>query len=68
MNTCAFCEPSACAAVHGAYCWNHSEEMQNYIYDNHLKRHMENATHIIWATGGSLVPDKIRQEMLEKKV
>ncbi len=63
-----FAEPSACAAVHGAYCWNHSEEMQNYIYDNHLNRHMENATHIIWATGGSLVPDKIRQEMLEKKV
>ena len=63
-----FIEPSACAAVHGAYCWNHSSEMQDYLYDNRLNRHMDTATHIIWATGGSLVPEEVRQEMLAKKV
>ena len=63
-----FIEPSACAAVHGAYCWNHSNEMQDYLYDNRLNRHMDTATHIIWATGGSLVPEEVRQEMLAKKV
>ena len=27
---------------------------------------MKNATHIVWATGGGLVPEEIRQELINK--
>ncbi|MCR5175499.1 MAG: D-serine ammonia-lyase [Anaerovibrio sp.] len=63
-----FIEPSSCAAIHGPVIMNHSSEMSDYLFDNNLTRYMENAVHIIWATGGSLVPDEIRKEMLEKRV
>ncbi|MBQ3853394.1 MAG: D-serine ammonia-lyase [Anaerovibrio sp.] len=63
-----FIEPSSCAAIHGPYAMTHSSEMADYCYDNKLSRNMDNATHIIWATGGSLVPEDIRQEMLAKRV
>ncbi len=63
-----FIEPSSCAAIHGTVCWSHSREMEDYLEDNNLNRYLENATHIIWATGGGLVPEDIRQELLVKKV
>lgn len=63
-----FIEPSAAAAIHGPVCMGRSAVMDEYKYDNHLSRKMANATHIIWATGGSLVPDDVRENMLNKKV
>ncbi|ORU00660.1 D-serine dehydratase [Anaerovibrio sp. JC8] len=63
-----FIEPSSCAAIHGPVCWGHSKEMADYLEDNNMNRYMENATHIIWATGGGLVPENVRQELLTKKV
>ena len=39
-----------------------SEISQKYLLENHLKDKMKNATHIAWATGGSLVPEAIREE------
>ena len=33
-----------------------------YLQENHLEEKMKNATHIAWATGGSLVPEAIREE------
>ena len=63
-----FIEPSSCSAIHGPVCWSHSKEMDDYLEDNNLHRYMENATHIIWATGGGMVPEDIRQDLLAKRV
>ncbi|MBD5151447.1 MAG: D-serine ammonia-lyase [Oscillibacter sp.] len=57
-----FLEPSACAAFQGIVTMNRSEEMRRYLEDNRLTDKMADAVHIAWATGGSLVPDKIREE------
>lgn len=62
-----FIEPSACAAIHGPVCMGRSAVMDEYKYDNHLGRRMANASHIIWATGGNLVPEDVRQQMLERR-
>ena len=35
---------------------------RTYIKENGLEDKMDRATHIAWATGGSLVPDDIREE------
>ena len=37
-------------------------ETLRYIEQNGLADKMENAAHIVWATGGSLVPESIREE------
>ncbi len=58
-------EPSACAAFEGVISLN-CEEMAKYIKDNNLFEHMENSTHIAWATGGSLVPKEVMDEYLNK--
>ncbi|MDD3114163.1 MAG: D-serine ammonia-lyase [Anaerovibrio sp.] len=63
-----FLEPSACAAIHGPVCMGRSAVMDEYKYDNNLGRYMANATHIIWATGGNLVPEEIRAQLLAKKL
>lgn len=57
-----FLEPSACAAFQGIVTMNRSEEMRRYLEDNRLTDKMAHTVHIAWATGGSLVPDKIREE------
>ena len=57
-----FLEPSACAAFQGVVTMNRSEETRRYLEDNGLIDKMGNAVHIAWATGGSLVPDEIREE------
>ena len=62
-----FIEPSACAAIHGPVCMGRSAVMDEYKYDNRLGKKMANATHIIWATGGNLVPEEVRQQLLARK-
>lgn len=57
-----FLEPSACAAFQGVVRMSGSEEMRRYLEDHELAGRMEDAVHIAWATGGSLVPDNIREE------
>lgn len=57
-----FLEPSACAAFQGPIYMEKCEISQKYLLENHLKDKMKNATHIAWATGGSLVPEAIREE------
>lgn len=57
-----FLEPSACAAFQGPVRINLCQETQEYILENGLDDKMEQAAHIVWATGGSLVPENIREE------
>lgn len=57
-----FLEPSACAAFQVPILLNKSQKLRNYILENGLQDKMNRASHIVWATGGSLVPEKIRKE------
>lgn len=58
-----FIEPSSCAAFHALTFWE-DPAMQQYL-SNHGIRHPENITHIMWATGGSMVPDEMRMEFMD---
>ena len=60
-----FLEPSACACFQGPVKSGLSPEIQAYIKARRLEDRMENATHIAWATGGSLVPEEVRQAYRE---
>lgn len=57
-----FLEPSACAAFQGAVMLNQNPETLRYLKENKLTERMSQAVHIVWATGGSLVPENIREE------
>lgn len=57
-------EPSSCAAFEGYTAMLHSPE-STARYDEIMKK-AEGATHILWATGGSLMPEEIRLELLGK--
>ena len=57
-----FIEPSACAAIHCPVMLGRTEEGTDYLRDNGLTDRMEQAAHILWATGGALVPEEIREE------
>ena len=59
-----FLEPSACAAFQGPVCIQHTDEMKRYLTENGLEAYMNDAVHIVWATGGSLVPEEIRKEYI----
>lgn len=61
-----FAEPSACAAFQGPAFLERSDAVRAYLRKNGLENKMHNAAHLVWATGGSLVPEKIRKEYLEK--
>lgn len=56
-----FLEPSACAAFQGPVFLNKAEEARKYLEENNLIDKMGQATHIVWATGGSLVPKEVRE-------
>ncbi len=53
-----FIEPSACAAFTGP---GHVLSAEGYLIKNNLKDKLKNATHILWATGGSMVPEEEMQ-------
>ena len=60
-----FLEPSACAGFQGlTQIENPDSICRNYLETNHLTDKMPNATHIIWATGGGLVPTTEQTHLL----
>ncbi|MGG2080833.1 D-serine ammonia-lyase [Lysinibacillus pakistanensis] len=59
-----FLEPSAHAGMFGPI--QLMKNGQNYLEKHHLTYKMEQATHIVWATGGSMVPKEMREEYLKK--
>ncbi len=48
-----YIEPSACASFTGP---GHVLSAEGYLIKNNLKDKLRSATHILWATGGSMVP------------
>ena len=50
-----FIEPSACASFTGP---GHILSAEGYLIKNNLKDKLKNASHIIWATGGNMVPEE----------
>ena len=57
-----FIEPSACAAFIGPQ--RLMAEAGEYLRAQGLTEKMERASHIVWATGGSLVPADVREEYM----
>ena len=49
-------EPSALAGMPGPALMQKSEAGKKFLKDHHLTEKIEKGTHIIWGTGGSLVP------------
>ena len=60
-----FLEPSACAAFQGAAQIRRAPETREYLREHQLLDKMDQASYIVWATGGSLVPEEIRREYRE---
>lgn len=59
-------EPSAAASLMGPMALMSSEAGKQYIQDKGLEKHMGNATHISWATGGSFVPEEMKRAFYQK--
>lgn len=59
-----FIEPSACACLPGPAFLAAAPGMDAYLAAHNLSQCMENATHVLWATGGRLVPQEIRREYI----
>ncbi len=57
-----YMEPSALASMAGPARLLSSTEGLGYIEDKGLSLVMDNATHIVWGTGGGMVPENIRHE------
>ncbi|PUB11386.1 D-serine ammonia-lyase [Paenisporosarcina sp. OV554] len=61
-------EPSALAGVIGPVKLWTEKEGKEYIQNHNLTDKMKNATHIMWATGGSMVPKETKNEYYKKGV
>jgi D-serine dehydratase len=61
-----FMEPSAHAGVYGPI--ELMMQGTTYLEQKGLKNKMEHATHIIWSTGGDLVPEELRQQYLQTEI
>ena len=61
-----YLEPSALAGIPGSIQLFKDEAGQKYIENNNLKDKMKNASHIAWATGGSMVPKDVMEAYYKK--
>lgn len=55
-----FIEPSSCAAFQGPVMAKHMNKLRNRLGEKPMRQ----ASYIVWATGGSLVPEKERERLL----
>ncbi|WP_404354784.1 D-serine ammonia-lyase [Cytobacillus firmus] len=55
-------EPSALAGVIGPVKLSTEKQGKEYVQNHNLKDKMKNAVHLMWATGGSMVPKEIMDE------
>ena len=60
-----FIEPSSCAGFEGPVQFVKDPAFAAYIEQCGLAEAMQNASHIVWATGGKLVPEDVRQAFYE---
>lgn len=61
-----FLEPAAVAGLAGPHKLLETKEGQSYLKSQKLENKLHQATHIAWATGGSMVPDENREAFLEE--
>ncbi|MGE7603600.1 D-serine ammonia-lyase [Peribacillus sp. NPDC097675] len=61
-----YLEPSALAGVYGPVQMFQSEEGERYIREEGLTGKLNQATHIVWATGGSMVPKEMMDTYLSE--
>ena len=63
-----YLEPSALAGIPGVVDVFKTEAGQQYLEYNNLKDKMKNSTHIVWATGGSMVPEAEMNHYYQKGI
>ena len=63
-----FIEPSACACLPGPAMLAAAPGMDAYLTAHRLSGRMDNAAHVLWATGGRLVPKEIRSEYIKTRL
>ena len=61
-------EPSALAGIPGMLKLFQTEQGKAYLKKHALSRYMANATHIAWATGGSMVPPEMMEDYYQKGI
>lgn len=61
-----YLEPSALAGAYGPVALVATSEGKTYLENQHLIDKMSQATHIIWATGGSMVPQEVMGQYVKK--
>ena len=61
-----YIEPSSCATFIAPSKISVDADAKSYIEAHGLANKMDQATHIVWATGGSMVPQEIRDKLLNE--
>lgn len=62
-----FLEPSACAGFQGVALLHGSPAGREWLRAQGLEGRLAHAAHIVWATGGALVPEDVRKQYLSVK-
>lgn len=57
-----YLEPSACAGFYGPVGMSREQSAKEYLKKHNLLDKMDNAFHMVWATGGSLVPKDVMND------
>ena len=61
-----YLEPSALAGMRGPVLIQHTAAGKRYLQGHHLTEHMDQAVHIVWATGGGMVPENIMKDFYQR--